>query len=144
MATRPPWKRRNESVKEPQLTLTLRGEAGITVGIKSKVHSIEAGALPVGCGSVKRTPKRVATEGGSKPSPSVRLAVIVRDKKVCGVPRSASSSGAGACSSVRAMALKVMTRGSVCVDFGGTVAQPQLMRRDGPPARDGYSASLLA
>ena len=49
----------------------------------------------------------------------------------------------GYCCRVRAAALKVTSRGSVCVLAGGTVAQPQLMRRL-PPSSVGYSLSLLA
>jgi hypothetical protein len=58
-------------------------------------------------------------------------------------PRSAASSASGYCWRQRAGALKVISRGSVWVDAGGTVAQPQLMRRS-LPSLVGYRLSFEA
>ena len=58
-------------------------------------------------------------------------------------PRSAFTSSIGYWWSARAAALNVISRGSVCVDAGGTVAHPQLIRRV-PPAAVGYRLSFDA
>ena len=70
-----------------------------------------------------------AIGSNQKQSEAIGSAPVKPLESNAGDSRRAVSSKMGACSRVRARALKVITRGRDCVDCGGTVAQPQLMRR---------------